>query len=203
MPRRLTDAADKHLIAPCGIERRRVDAVGRIVTALHAHGRSRPSDPRTKSLRTRSLLGSRGMTSDRRSRRDVIIDGGFWVSTAACVGVTLWFSFVAPPPGADLFPGADKVGHAIAYFTTTMSFLFTAVWRPGRGVDRSVRLGILFALAAITGGAVIEILQGMTATRTAEAYDLLAEAIGTTAALVVHSVTRRLTLHLAQTDPRG
>ena len=141
------------------------------------------------------------MTSDHRTRCDVIIDVVVWALTAACVGVTLWFSFVAPPPGADLFLGADKVGHAIAYFTTTLSFLFAAVWRPGRGADRPASLGRWFALAAIAGGAVIEILQGMTARRSAQAFDLAAEAIGTGTAVAVHSLIRRLTLHLAQTDP--
>ncbi len=94
-----------------------------------------------------------------------MIDVGFWALTAACVAATLWFSFVAPPPGTDLFPGADKVDHAVAYFATTMSFLFAAVWRPGRGVGRYPHLGKWFAVAAIAGGGVIEILQSMTATR--------------------------------------
>jgi VanZ family protein len=143
------------------------------------------------------------MTSVHRTRRDVIIDVGFWALTAACVAATLWFSFVAPPPGADLFPGADKVGHAVAYFATTLSFLFAAVWRPGKGVDRSARLGVWFALAAIAGGAVIEILQGMTATRSAQALDLVAEAIGTAAAVAVHSLIRwRIASRVAELDPR-
>jgi VanZ family protein len=132
-----------------------------------------------------------------------MIDRGLWTLTAACAATTLWFSFVAPPPGADLFPGADRVGHAMAYFTTTLSFLFAAVWRPGRGIGRFPHLGTWFPLAAIAGGAVIEILQGMTATRAAEAYDLVAEAIGTGAALAVHTlIRRRLSLRHAQADPR-
>jgi VanZ family protein len=149
------------------------------------------------------LLGSREMTSVHRSRSDVIIDVGFWALTAACVAATLWFSFVAPPPGADLFTGADKVGHAVAYFATTLSFLFAAVWRPGRGFGRSAHLGLWFAVAAIAGGAVIEIFQGMTATRSAQGYDLVAEAIGTGAALAVHSLIRRhVTRRRARAEPR-
>ena len=120
-----------------------------------------------------------------------MIDRGLWALTAACVAATLWFSFVAPPPGANLFTGADKVGHAVAYFATTLSFLFAAVWRPGKGVDRSARLGVWFALAAIAGGAVIEIIQGMTATRSAQALDLVAEAIGTATAVAIHALIRR------------
>jgi VanZ family protein len=144
------------------------------------------------------------MTSDHRTDSDVIIDVGFWALTAACVAATLWFSFVAPPPGANLFTGADKVGHAVAYFATTLSFLFAAVWRPGKRVDRSARLGVWFALAAIAGGAVIEILQGMTATRSAQALDLVAEAIGTGAAVAVHSlIHRHVTRSRAHAEPRA
>ena len=144
------------------------------------------------------------MTSDHRTRSDVIIDGGFWALTAACVAATLWFSFLAPPPGADLFTGADKVGHAVAYFATTLSFLFAAVWRPGKGFGRSAHFGLWFALAAIAGGAVIEMIQGMTATRSAQAYDLVAEAIGTAAAVAVHWLIRwHVTLRRAHVDPRA
>ena len=144
------------------------------------------------------------MTSVQRTRRDVIIDVGLWGLTAACVAATLWFSFVAPPPGANLFPGADKVGHAVAYFATTLSFLFAAVWRPGREFGRPANLGLWFALAAIAGGAVIEILQGMTATRSAQAFDLVAEAIGTATAVAIHALIRRqLRQRPAHTRPRA
>ena len=49
-----------------------------------------------------------------------------------------------------------------------------------------------FPLAAIAGGIVIEILQGMTASRSAEVFDVVAEAIGIAAALAVHSFVRWL-----------
>ena len=65
-----------------------------------------------------SLLGSRKMTSDPRTRRDVIIDIGLLAFTAACVAATFWFSFVTQPPGVALFAGADEVGHVIAYVAT-------------------------------------------------------------------------------------
>jgi VanZ family protein len=131
-----------------------------------------------------------------------MIDGSLWALTAVCAATTLWFSFVAPPPGVDLFSAADKVGHAIAYFATTLSFLFAAVWRPGKIRGRFPQGWRLFPPAAVAGGAVIEILQGMTATRTAQAYDLVAEAIGTTVAVAVHAlVRRRMTSRVAQLDP--
>jgi VanZ family protein len=133
-----------------------------------------------------------------------MIDKALWSLTAASAATTLWFSFVAPPPGADLFPGADRLGHAVAYFATTLSYLFAAVWRPGRGTGRSAHLGRWFPLAAIAGGVVIEILQGMTATRAAEVYDVVAEAIGATVAAAVHAlIRRRTTSWVAQLDDQG
>jgi VanZ family protein len=120
-----------------------------------------------------------------------MIDRGLWALTAACIATTVWFSFGAQPPGAHLFSGADKVGHAVAYLATTLSFLFAAVWRPGRGIGRFARLGGWFALAAIAGGAVIEILQSQIATRGGDLADLVAEVVGTAAAMAIHSHVRR------------
>jgi VanZ family protein len=120
-----------------------------------------------------------------------MIDRGLWTLTAACAATTLWFSFGTRPPGADLLPGADKIGHAIAYFATTLSFLFAAVWRPGRGEGRFPDGWRWFLPAALVGGVGIEILQGMIGTRTAEVYDMVAEVIGTSAAVAVHALIRR------------
>jgi VanZ family protein len=113
-----------------------------------------------------------------------------WAITFACGGVTLWFSFVAPPPGANLFELADKVGHAIAYFATTLSFLFAAVWRPGRGEGRFSHLGKWFPVAAIAAGGIVEVLQGLTPTREAQVADLVAEVIGCGLAFALHALTK-------------
>jgi VanZ family protein len=121
---------------------------------------------------------------------ELTMDAILWAITLACAGTTLWFSFGAPPPGANLFEGADKVGHAIAYYATTLSFLFAAVWRPGRGEGRFAHLGIWFPVAAIAAGALVEILQGLTPTREAQMADLVAEVIGTGLAFVLHALTR-------------
>jgi VanZ family protein len=130
------------------------------------------------------------------------MESALWALPASCAALTLWFSFGAPPPGASLFPDADKVGHAIAYFATTLSFLFAAVWRPGAGEGRFPRLGWWFPVAAIAAGGLIEILQGMTATRTAQSSDLVAEIVGTAAAVTVHAaVRRRSNSRLARAGP--
>ena len=130
-------------------------------------------------------------------------DRVLWALTAACAATTLWLSFGSQPPGADLFHGADKVGHAVAYFATTLSFLFAAVWRPGRGKGRLPHGWRWFLPAAVAGGLVIEILQGMIGTRTPEIYDLVADATGTSAALAVHALIRRqLTIGRAHAQQR-
>jgi VanZ family protein len=132
-----------------------------------------------------------------------MIDRGLWALTAACAATTLWFSFGAQPPGADLFSGADKLGHGIAYFATILSFLFAGVWRPGRRKGRFTQRWRWFLPAAVAGGVVIEVLQGMTAVRTAEAFDLVAEATGAAAAVGTHALVRwRMTSRVAQPDPR-
>jgi len=124
------------------------------------------------------------------SRTDKRLDVTLWATTAACLATTLWFSFVQAPPGGDLFTGADKVGHGLAYFATTLSFLFAVVWRPGRGEGRWPRLGMWVPVAAVALGAVIELLQGLTPKRTPEVRDVLAEAVGAVLALLVHGTIR-------------
>ena len=118
------------------------------------------------------------------------VDGLLWALTAACATATLWFSFVEAPPGAGSFAGADKVLHATAYFATSLSFLLAAVWHPGRGDGPFPVAGHIVPVLAIGAGIVIEILQGMTATRKAEVGDVVAEVVGVLAALAVHAWLR-------------
>jgi VanZ family protein len=120
----------------------------------------------------------------------VVVDAVLWALAVVFAVGTIWFSFGAPPPGATLFPGADKAGHAIAYFATTLSFLFAAAWRPGRGPGRFPRLGWLLPPAAVAVGGVVEILQGLTASRSAELNDVVAEVVGSGAAMAVHMLVR-------------
>jgi VanZ family protein len=127
-----------------------------------------------------------------------VLDLVLWVLTVFCAAITVWFSFGAPPPGVNLFPYADKAEHALAYFATTSSFLFAAVWRPGRGSGRWPRGGLWFVLSAILTGGAIEILQGMTSTRSAQFLDLVAEALGAGVAVGFHALIRRRWAPMAQ-----
>lgn len=125
-------------------------------------------------------------------RRDRAVDVALWVLTGLFAVATVWFSFVAPPPGVRLFSWADKLEHGIAYFATTLSFLFAGVWRPGRGEGRFPHLGPWILVGAVGVGAVIEWIQGRTPTRSAELGDVVAEAAGAGAALLVHMLVRTL-----------
>ncbi len=80
------------------------------------------------------------------------------------------------PPGEGWFLGADKVGHAIAYFATTLSFLFAAVWRPGRGNGQFPRIGMWVPLIAVVAGERSRSSKGATGHRSAELLDVVAEA---------------------------
>jgi VanZ family protein len=126
--------------------------------------------------------------SDPSERR---IDLALWILTGACAGATLWFSFFSGPPGAHLFPEADKVGHALAYGSTLLCFMFAAVWRPVRSDGPFPRSAFPVAMLAIAVGIVIEVLQGRYFHRDAQLFDVVAEVIGSFAAFAVFTLVRR------------
>jgi VanZ family protein len=127
------------------------------------------------------------------NRRNRLIDGCLWALTLVFATGTIWFSFVSPPPGANLFPGADKAQHCVAYFATALSFLFAAVWRPGRGDGPFAGVGNWILVGVVVAGVAIELIQALTPDRSAEFADVVAEAIGASAALVFHTWVRRRT----------
>jgi VanZ family protein len=133
--------------------------------------------------------------------RERAVDLMLWLLAASCAATTLWFSFVAVPPGATLFAGADKLGHAIAYFVTTMSFLFAAVWRPGRGEGRLAREGVWFPVAAVAAGAMIEVIQGLTPARAPEVADVAAEIVGAASAVALQGFVRARSERHRAPDP--
>jgi VanZ family protein len=124
------------------------------------------------------------------SHTDRAIDLVLFALAALCAATTVWFSFGAPPPGASLFAGADKVGHATAYFATTLSFLLAAVWRPGAGQRRFSRWGWLFPVAAVAAGVAIEIIQGVVPPRSPEFADVVAEIVGAGIATALFAMVR-------------
>jgi VanZ family protein len=115
------------------------------------------------------------------SRLDILL----WVLTALSAGLTLVFSIGLRPPGVAGLRHADKMWHGLAYFTTSLLFLFAAVWRPGRGSGPFPHAGIVFALLGSAAGGVVEIAQGFTARREPELLDWVTEVVGILAALGV------------------
>lgn len=123
---------------------------------------------------------------------DRALDVVLWGLTFASAGLTLWLSLGPVPPGASAFPGADKVFHGVAFFVTTLLFLFAAVWRPGRGPGPFARLVPYVILAVIAAGLVVEAMQGaLTVDRRPELADWLAEVVAVIAAASVHGAVRR------------
>jgi VanZ family protein len=142
-------------------------------------------DPRDVGANTAASVGmvSSGSAPVRAdlSRLDILL----WVLTALSAGLTLVFSIGLRPPGVDGFRHADKMWHGLAYFTTSLLFLFAAVWRPGRGAGPFPHGGIVFALLGSAAGGVVEVVQGFTATRDPSLIDWVAEVVGILAALGV------------------
>ena len=113
-----------------------------------------------------------------------------WVATVACVGMTLYLSLAAVPPGTHLFRGVDKLQHGVAYFATSVLFFLAAVWRPGRGPGPLANAGVWVAVAVMAVGGLVEVAQSRIG-RDAEFADWLAEVAAVMAAWLIVMVLRR------------
>jgi hypothetical protein len=127
------------------------------------------------------------LPSDPRERR---FDVGLWLLALACASVTLFFSFGSYVPGAELFAGADKFEHSIAYGATLLCFMFAADWRPRRGDGPFPRAAVPMAILAMLLGIVVEWLQGRYFHRDAEILDAVADAVGALGALGLFMLVR-------------
>jgi len=109
----------------------------------------------------------------------------FWrIALLVLLFVIAWLALSpAPPKEADL--GWDKLNHLTAFAS------LAAVASLGR-VGAWVRI----ALALLAYGALIEVLQSFTATRSAEWGDLLADGVGIASGLLVAAVVAKLALRL-------
>lgn len=110
-----------------------------------------------------------------------------WLLFVAWGVAIIWLSLIPAPPGIENpLLGWDKLQHAAAYgLLTLLGFLAlgSLIPYPRRWALSAMLLAILF-------GALMEAAQGLfTATRTAEAGDLLADAVG--AMLIYGAVTWR------------
>ncbi len=104
-----------------------------------------------------------------------------------CLISILALSLVPNPASLMLEAGWDKSNHALAFFVLGILSLIAfpgSAWRVTAGLSGY--------------GALIEVLQGMTAYRTAEWQDLIADMIGIVAAIGVIAVMRRRNASLAE-----
>ncbi len=100
---------------------------------------------------------------------------------AAVLGVC-WLAFSPnPPAAADL--GWDKLNHVSAFAVLT----FCA----GRGFPRRGRFSAGVPLALLALGVFIELVQSQIPNRSAEAADVLADAVGIAAGLLLAAAWRR------------
>ena len=97
-----------------------------------------------------------------------------------CVG---WLALSPAPPDA-LDNGWDKLNHASAFAALTVAAVFAS---PRSRMDRLALLS-----AVLCFGALIEVAQSFTPTRSAEWGDLLADAIGMTAGVMLTVLISRM-----------
>lgn len=112
----------------------------------------------------------------------------FWLCVVAGVALAL---APAPERKTPWFAHADKLQHTVSF-----AVLVGLGWRARLGPRWRLAVGLLLL------GAVIEVLQSFTATRTAEWADLLADAIGIAAGLGVASWIERRSHRLPEEDRR-
>lgn len=109
-----------------------------------------------------------------------------WLAVGwALVATIVWFSLTPSPPEPFKFHFADKAEHFAAYFAL-MSWFAQVYFR--RAVRRR------YAVAFLALGVAIEFLQGLEPTRDFELADMLADALGIGAALMLGCTPLRHTL---------
>jgi VanZ family protein len=113
-----------------------------------------------------------------------------WLAAGwALVGAILWLSLTPRPPEPFRFHFADKVEHFAAYLAV-MGWFALIYFR------RAARRG--FALGFLAMGVAIEFLQALEATRYFELADMLADALGIGAALLLARTPLQHTLQVLE-----
>lgn len=118
-----------------------------------------------------------------------------WGVSAAVVALILWLT-LAPHPVGDtelpLFPGADKLVHAIMFGALTLCLWFDSGRRSGSWNPPSMRTTLCFALASALFGLLIEWLQlRMQMGRGFEWADAAADLAGCLLVWIITGLVRR------------
>lgn len=111
-----------------------------------------------------------------------------WLPTILAVGLLLWLTLAPKPLGDNnmvLFPGADKLVHALMFGGTAAAFLFDLQkyhsWRPLRW-PTLIGIAVILSLA----GVAIEFAQeALGDGRSFEETDMVADTIGAFAAAIL------------------
>lgn len=119
-----------------------------------------------------------------------------WVASGVCLAAILWLT-LAPRPAGDidvpLFPGADKLVHAVMFGGLAVVATFD-VWHHSHARPFSRYVPWVMAAAATLVGVAIEYLQrAMDMGRGFDPMDMLADLAGAlTAALILTAFRQRL-----------
>lgn len=108
-----------------------------------------------------------------------------------CTGTIAVLSLIKMPSNGLDIPSSDKVSHTIAYFSLTLSWLYTLLnWSKFQSRVKYAILG------CFVYGIIIEVLQtSITSYRTASYLDILANSVGIVlAVLVFHLFEKKIRL---------
>lgn len=118
-----------------------------------------------------------------------------WLLTAVTTAAILWLTLAPRPLGdmkPELFPGADKVVHAIM-FGGLLLMIYVDKSRAGNWHPLRVFFMVVAMLAVILFGISIEFIQGsMDIGRSFDIYDILADAAGAVLVAVLWNLFTRL-----------
>ena len=130
------------------------------------------------------------------------LDGLLWAAALGLAGVSCWLSLMVPGTNPKVFPGSDKIVHAVVVAAGVALFLLAAVWRPGRGPGRFPRAAPWIVLGAVTLGGLIEILQGSVFDGDPELRDWVADVAGAALGFLVWFLARRASARRASEGRR-
>ncbi len=120
------------------------------------------------------------------------------VAAGLSVAVQLWGLYVPhPPAGADWFPGADKVQHALAFgLPVALIMLADTLRRRSRGLPPRARVLVVGIWVFAAHAVVSELIQGaFYADRYGDPLDLLADWSGITIAAMLTALGIGLRRH--------
>jgi VanZ family protein len=112
----------------------------------------------------------------------------YWGPAALCAGLVLFLS-LRPDSGAPGY-GWDKAHHFTAYAVMSYLFMRFAAWKWGRP---SKGMAVAVILAASLFGIGVEFIQSLTVTRNADAFDALANSLGSILGVAVFSLIKNRT----------